>query len=341
MLRVRDRPKFISWPQELGGTLLYDNNELDELDLTFQEDPLRAYTTGQRLTVRLLSNRSDFSGYCQGSGDRFKVFLHSPYELPSTSSVHQSYDVDVHQSVTLSVAPRLLLASDSLKTAYSPETRRCFFNVERTLRYFKTYTKKNCEIECLSNITRAKCLCVPFWLPREPYTRICSLKHYFCVQKTAFYHLNLEMAAATITPLDFLKRKEKSSKDQQKTTQQFERDLFGCNCLAACNSISYDANVREIKLIEHGAGANFGLDQDKINETDLESARLIVQFNDAEFFAMKRTELYGLTDFMANCGGLLGLFMGVSILSFVEIFYFFTIRFFSNHTRHPTNRFVH
>lgn len=29
---------------------------------------------------------------------------------------------------------------------------------------------------------------------------------------------------------------------------------------------------------------------------------------------------------MANCGGLLGLFMGVSVLSIVEVIYYFTLR---------------
>jgi hypothetical protein len=36
--------------------------------------------------------------------------------------------------------------------------------------------------------------------------------------------------------------------------------------------------------------------------------------------------LYGLTDFIANFGGLLGLFLGVSILSIVEIVYFIAFR---------------
>lgn len=43
----------------------------------------------------------------------------------------------------------------------------------------------------------------------------------------------------------------------------------------------------------------------------------------------KRSELYGLTDFLANCGGLLGLCMGVSLLSLVELCYFCTVRPFS------------
>lgn len=57
-----------------------------------------------------------------------------------------------------------------------------------------------------------------------------------------------------------------------------------------------------------------------------ELARVIIFFRDTQFITSKRSELYGQTDFLANAGGLLGLFMGVSILSLVEVLYFFTLR---------------
>lgn len=55
-------------------------------------------------------------------------------------------------------------------------------------------------------------------------------------------------------------------------------------------------------------------------------ARLSIYFKETQFITSKRSELYGPTDFLANCGGLLGLFMGVSLLSIVEIMYYLTIR---------------
>lgn len=62
----------------------------------------------------------------------------------------------------------------------------------------------------------------------------------------------------------------------------------------------------------------------------MQFARLSIFFKETQFITSKRSELYGLTDFLANCGGLLGLFMGVSILSLVEIIYYLTIRLFCN-----------
>lgn len=41
---------------------------------------------------------------------------------------------------------------------------------------------------------------------------------------------------------------------------------------------------------------------------------------------MNRSERITLSDFVASCGGLLGLFMGISVLSIVEMVYFLTLR---------------
>uniref|UniRef100_A0A1B0DLX4 Uncharacterized protein n=2 Tax=Phlebotomus papatasi TaxID=29031 RepID=A0A1B0DLX4_PHLPP len=59
-------------------------------------------------------------------------------------------------------------------------------------------------------------------------------------------------------------------------------------------------------------------------------AILSIYFKDSQFITSRRSELYGLTNFVANCGGLLGLFMGVSLLSIVEIIYFCSIRLINN-----------
>jgi uncharacterized membrane protein len=45
-----------------------------------------------------------------------------------------------------------------------------------------------------------------------------------------------------------------------------------------------------------------------------------------DFIYSKRSELYSATEFIANFGGILGLFLGVSILSIVEVIYFIAFR---------------
>lgn len=50
-------------------------------------------------------------------------------------------------------------------------------------------------------------------------------------------------------------------------------------------------------------------------------------FKENQFIASKRSELFGLTDFLANVGGLLGLFLGISAIAVAELAYFVIIRF--------------
>uniref|UniRef100_A0A336MEN0 CSON000424 protein n=1 Tax=Culicoides sonorensis TaxID=179676 RepID=A0A336MEN0_CULSO len=327
-LRIVDRTEKIkpNWSLEVSKPM--DSDEY-EYGLTFCKDPLRAYTVGQKLSIKVASNSSDVSRYCQGTGERYKIFLHNPYEIPSNQ--HQSYDMDIDQIVTLSVRPRVVLASENIKTAYTAKQRRCYFNSEKKLRYFRIYSKRNCEIECLANITVAKCGCTPFWLPREKDAckPICGLKDYHCMTKTSYRLFNIEIAVASFTH---------ESPDPSQIKNSKEQAVFGCNCMAACKTVMYEADIRAVKLVENHSGIllaskEISNDSDAENTdvtvNDVKFSKLIVQFKEAEFIAMKRSELYGLTDFIANCGGILGLFMGVSILSFVEVIYFFCVRCFS------------
>ena len=51
-----------------------------------------------------------------------------------------------------------------------------------------------------------------------------------------------------------------------------------------------------------------------------------IYFKALHFMRQERAELFGIVDFFSNIGGLLGLCMGVSALSVVELAYFFTLR---------------
>lgn len=51
-----------------------------------------------------------------------------------------------------------------------------------------------------------------------------------------------------------------------------------------------------------------------------------VFYADSLFRSYVKDELIGFTEFLSNTGGLLGLFMGFSVLSVVEILYFITLR---------------
>lgn len=74
--------------------------------------------------------------------------LHSPYELPNGYDFFDYCDLDYQKVVTVSIIPEVVYTGNSLRSI-DPVKRNCFFDGEKELKYFKTYTKNNCEMECL------------------------------------------------------------------------------------------------------------------------------------------------------------------------------------------------
>lgn len=57
---------------------------------------------------------------------------------------------------------------------------------------------------------------------------------------------------------------------------------------------------------------------------------LSIYLKNEQFMARERNQLYGISDFISNLGGLLGLFTGFSLITLAEIIYFLTLRLFCN-----------
>lgn len=58
-----------------------------------------------------------------------------------------------------------------------------------------------------------------------------------------------------------------------------------------------------------------------------------VSFKDEQYSVIKRADRYGLLEFISSSGALAGLFLGASLLSMVELIYFFTLRTFLSHRK--------
>lgn len=94
----------------------------------------------------------------------FKITLHMPGDVPQVSKNY--IRVPPLQEVLISVKPNMFKTSEGLRD-YDPNKRQCFFDSERQLRFYKVYTQRNCELECLSNFTKEACGCVKFSMPRK------------------------------------------------------------------------------------------------------------------------------------------------------------------------------
>jgi len=70
--------------------------------------------------------------------------------------------------------------NDETLQNFEIKKRECFFEDERSLKFFKSYTKNNCEYECLINYTLQHSGCVRVTMPRTKDMRVCKLEDINC-----------------------------------------------------------------------------------------------------------------------------------------------------------------
>ncbi|KFB52627.1 AGAP010967-PA-like protein [Anopheles sinensis] len=235
-------------------------------------------------------------------GRGYKVLLHESNAYPDLAKRH--IRLPVSHSLTIAVKPNIMLTSPEL-TKYSAIKRQCYFEHERPLRYFRRYNQDNCELECLTNYTEKECGCVHFSMPHTNETRVCTLPEAHC-PSNARAHL-------------FIRKQTKN------TTEDY---LQLCDCLPSCTSVRYDLQITQNANDEEKDFRSSLLSEEELQANLLIPVYSVLQiyFQDTHFIPAQRSELHGLVDFLANCGGLLGLFIGVSLLSIVELVYYVAVR---------------
>ncbi|KAL7036627.1 hypothetical protein ACKWTF_008881 [Chironomus riparius] len=66
----------------------------------------------------------------------------------------------------------------------------------------------------------------------------------------------------------------------------------------------------------------------------VQNTTISLLWKDNEYYAQVRYQQFKIVDFLSYVGGILGLFAGISVLSIVEFFYFFTLRLMSDLCRY-------
>ena len=94
----------------------------------------------------------------------WRIIVHYTDELPLSSSHH--FLINYNLMYNVQFKPEVLLINDDLKR-WNPKRRVCFLPEEKSLNFFKKYTKRNCELECMSFEILKACNCVAFYMIRE------------------------------------------------------------------------------------------------------------------------------------------------------------------------------
>lgn len=170
-------PLIRNWKNSLNAT--HWNREIGFTDTETASEyyPFRVFDTDSKiypyrvsgagpdnaLNISIYFPRDELDPLCNRSARDIKFYLHSPDELPEPSHY---FHIPIGKRVSVSVKPNIIVTSNDLRS-FSPWRRQCYFNDERKLRFFRVYTQRHCEIECLANFTKSRCGCVKFSMPSK------------------------------------------------------------------------------------------------------------------------------------------------------------------------------
>lgn len=88
--------------------------------------------------------------------------LHNPVETPKISAFGTLICPGMETQII--IKPVIDISTPQLKNI-NIDQRQCFFSDERELRFYRTYTQRNCILECESNFTLHFCQCVMYYMP--------------------------------------------------------------------------------------------------------------------------------------------------------------------------------
>ncbi|XP_025191376.1 pickpocket protein 28-like, partial [Melanaphis sacchari] len=248
--------------------------------------------------VRLIFDlaNKNLGDYCPKRDSGLTLFVHSPADVP----VGIQPTAYVTGSSLLSVALYMTIIRTSYKiNTWTPKLRNCYFQHEKKLKFFKIYTLHNCEIECRANNTFNICGCNAYFQPRDQEVPVCGSEYLECIRESS-----------TIGYSIFNK------------TLNMSINIKDCNCLPSCTSIQY-----EYETVEFSRNWSINSTKSKLVLTE-ESTLVMIYFKRKYVIEVLKIPLMPFNELLGNIGGLFGLFLGCSIISFFEILYFFVIRLY-------------
>lgn len=134
--------------------------------------PLSASQNQAGLTIVL---KEDFLDPAQLACSAKTLVVHASTVLPSSFSRSNVRTIKYGYTYDFTITPEIMRSDKDLRNV-KPAKRLCYFLGEKNLKYFKSYSQKNCEVECLSDYTYWACKCVAWYMIRNSTMNICVEK---------------------------------------------------------------------------------------------------------------------------------------------------------------------
>ncbi|XP_059611780.1 sodium channel protein Nach-like [Phlebotomus argentipes] len=250
---------------------------------------------GSGLSVVLapsLENTTVSGAYTKG----VRVLINEPAAYPGDRSIEKIYPLGMENLVR--VSGEQTNCSDMVRNLPITD-RKCYFPTDFRLKFFSNYRENNCDIECRIDETLNYCQCVPFFFPNPQNLDVCNVTRIPCL----------------VDNYDLINRQSTNG------TEPF------CDCLSNCNGIYYDVRSNSAFLSKYPYSTS------PLYKDLNVSTHMIVHvfFGSHDFMKLRRDLLSDVVVLIANLGGVFNLFLGISILTMLEVPYFATVRLYANY----------
>ncbi|XP_050440596.1 sodium channel protein Nach-like isoform X2 [Adelges cooleyi] len=254
------------------------------------------------LSVVLNTNSED---YYSATAPYFgiRILLHSTDVFPETSLLSEV--IQPGNGMKITINPYYVKSEDNVRKLKLSQ-RLCLFPDESRLLTLNEYDYQQCITECRINIIRQFCNCIPFIYPIDLNSSImCNLTHAKCLHQNSIVFSNLLPDNANENSESICSR-----------------------CLPECSEVIYTMTSSIARQPTH----NYTISPEIPNNYSV----LRIVFQDISCIKYRREAMVTWDTLVASIGGIFGLCLGGSVLSIVELIYYFTIRLYKK--IHETNK---
>lgn len=181
---ARTRINNTRWVNSLAVDWTTENGYPPNLPLNYYPHPAQGPGESLGFTIVLDADIDDY--FCSSTNVAgFKILLHNPTETPQIKELGLILETG-HES-KFRISTDKIDASPEIR-GIKPELRQCLFTQEGNLLYFRTYSKRNCEMECEAARYIEQCKCIMHYMPRiYSNATLCNLHDFRCIdQITSF-----------------------------------------------------------------------------------------------------------------------------------------------------------
>ncbi|XP_030377170.1 sodium channel protein Nach [Scaptodrosophila lebanonensis] len=259
------------------------------------------------------SSPDDFT-YTYLSNDAFQVYLFQQEDYATIqSSTLGELLIDHNTIVEIPIQPKFLESSATVR-GVSPEKRLCYFPDEgRKLLNSSYYSLEECLMLCRMASMLQHCGCVSSTMSASTdHVPVCSVLDLPCLLKWKRIWYGFK---------EFSYVQDHEDDDDQNVKQ--------CgHCLPTCNGVEFHitTNVAPLRKAYGNSGYSFGLLKGLKNDRPLAIIKLYFRLRYAQATAMDVASDWVVL--LNRFGGILSLMYGFSIITYIEILYYLTGKWF-------------